>query len=490
MVLDVIDLYPELGKDLAARFEDLVNTANKRSLTAAERDSFDALLAEMANAYTDSTQGDYNRIMGDARRILDAVTKEDHENGRRLAREYYALLLQNMKRIIEAGQGERVFHSTDAILDALKRTDELFNDAFSFICSNLRQQFKALREYDFEDETLLLMIEEKVAEWYERPDNWHRPQDRPQDLEARQKMSNRRLSPKIIAKEVLGIDYPVDKVNGNIWNLLDSAPKNGQLAIRFNMAKHNSGKAANVLYSIDFNDLGHEVSITKQLTPFDKRVMISAAALYNAGNTIVSVSQIYEKMGNTGRPSAKAIEKINESLTKLRAAHVYITNEWGEDREATWGQSEKSTYRKADVFKYDGSILPMERVSAYINGQLVESAIKLFREPPLVSFARSRDQITTVSTKLLQSPVNKTDQNLMIDDYLIDRIAKMKRAAANKKQTVTKILFSTLFDSCKIKSKMQKSRAPEKIKAYLDYYQKCGFIHGYTVLPDGIDISI
>jgi hypothetical protein len=193
-------------------------------------------------------------------------------------------------------------------------------------------------------------------------------------------------------------------------------------------------------------------------------------------------------MGNTGRPSAKAVEKINDSLTKLRAAHVYITNEWGEDRERVWGQSEKDTYRKAVVFKYDGSLLPMERMSAYINGQLTESAVKLFREPPLVSFARSRGQITTVSTKLLQSPLNKTDQNLMIDDYLIDRISKMKRAKANRKQAVTKILFATINEACKRTTTKQKQRTPETVYKYLDYYHKCEFIAGYSKEADGVSI--
>lgn len=489
MVLDILDLYPDLGEDLKKRFNDLVKTANEKGLTAPERESIDALLSEMANAYTKSTGGDYARIMRDAERIIEPLTKEDHEHSRQLVREYYAILLKEMKNMFEQGSVKTAFTSFDRVLSALKKTDDLYSDAFSFICSNLRQQFKALEYYGLEREALLLKVEEKAAEWYEMPEDWAQQEGEPQDLETRQKLTTKRLPPKVIAREVLGIDYPIDKVNGNIWNLLEGAPKNGQIAIRFNMAKHNSGKTANVLYSIDFNDLGPEVRITKQLTPFDKRVMISAAALFNAGNEIVSTTQIYEKMGNTGKPSAKAIEKINDSLTKLRAAHVYITNEWGEDQERTLGQSEKDTYRKAAVFKYDGSLLPMERMSAYINGQLTESAIKLFREPPLVSFARSRGQITKVTTKLLQSPVNKTDLNLMIDDYLIDRISKMKNAIKGKKHTVTKILFSTINESCKRTTSKQRQRTAETVYKYLDYYQKVGFIKGYSKEPDGVNIS-
>ncbi len=480
MVIDVLDLYPDLGKDLRKQFDDLVKTANERNLTAPERQDIDRLLTDISNAYTKSTGGDYSRIIQDAERIIAPLTQEDHEHNRQLAREYYALLLKDLKKLLEEGKGDRAFTAT---MEALQRTEDLYADAFNYICSHIRHQIKALDYYHLDKEVLFLKAEEKAAEWYPKPQEWQRTPEDPQGMAERQKMTDKRLPPKVIAKEILGIDYPIDKVNGNIWNLLAGAEKNGQLAIRFNMAKHNSGKAANVLYSIDFNNLGPEVTITKQLTPFDKRVMISAAALYNAGNNIVSATQIFEKMGNSRKPNTKAIDKINESITKLQAAHIFITNDMGDN-------AETETYRKAAVFKYDGSLLPMERLSAYINGQLAESAIRLFREPPLVSFARSRKQITTVGVELLQSPVNKTDQNLMIDDYLIDRIAKMKRAEANRKKPITKILFMSLFNDCNIKTPKQKSRAPETISRYLEHYKNCGYISGYEMTKEGVIISL
>lgn len=480
MVLDVFDLYPDLGEDLKKRLDDLVETANNRGLSVPERESIDALLEGTSRAYIEMTGGDRERILQDAERIIAALTKEDHEHSRRLAQDYYTIMLNSFSELLDAGRGEEAFN---AVMKALARTNELYTDAVNFICAHIRQQLKAFEYYGYGSADLLLKADAKAAEWYEPPEDWIQEPEEPKEKDIRQKLNNKRIPPRVIAKEVLGVEYPIDKVNGNIWNLLAGAEKNGQLSIRFNMAKHNSGKAANVLYSIDFNDLGPEVRITKQLTPFDKRVMISAAALFNAGNALISTSQIYEKMGNTGRPSAKQIEKIDESLTKLRAAHIFITNDMGDN-------AETSTYKKSIVFKYDGSLLPMERVSAYINGQLVKSAVKLFREPPLVSFARSRKQITRVDVKLLQSPINKTDQNLMIDDYLIDRIAKMKNAAKNKKTPITKILFSSLFENCNIKTKMQKSRAPETMKRYLNYYKECGFISGYEELSDGVEILL
>jgi hypothetical protein len=137
-------------------------------------------------------------------------------------------------------------------------------------------------------------------------------------------------------------------------------------------------------------------------------------------------------------------------------------------------------------FCYDGPLLPFARISAYLNGTLTESAVHLFREPPLVSFARERKQLSTVKLEVLESPVSKTDANLQIDDYLIERICHMK---SPKSKTPRKILLSTLYGNCGISSPKQRSRAPEKIKRYLEHYKTTGFIAGYTMTGDSITID-
>ncbi len=483
MVLDVLDLYPDLGKGTKKKFDELIKRANDEGQAAPGEKEIEAVIDEMSNAYTELTGGNYSQIMEDVSKLLEPLEKEDCERSRYQWAEYLAIFSKKVvEPLISQGKGDG---SLQKLKEQANRINNHYEYAYFFIISHLQQQLKALDYYNLDAKPLFLKAEEKAATWYEKPKNWKSDAEsrEPLTLNTLQKLNTKRIPPNIVAKEVFGIDYPIDKVNNNIWNLLAGAEKNGQLSIRFNAAKHNSGKQANVLYSINFDNLGAGVRITKTLTPFDKRVMIAVAALYNAGNEVVSVSQIYEKMGNAGRPSAAQIKKVNDSLDKLQAAHIFLTNNYGEN-------AETETYSKRAVFEYSGSILPMERMSAYINGQLAETAVHLFREPPLVSFARDRSQITTVEPKLLQSPLSKTDQNLMIDDYLIDRIAKMKRTKANRKQPITKILFSSLNESCKRTTTKQKQRTPETVYKYLDYYTECNFIEGYTKEPDGVDIKL
>lgn len=282
------------------------------------------------------------------------------------------------------------------------------------------------------------------------------------------------------------LDYPLDKPNGYIWSLLESAEGNGQIQMSFDTRKKGKGNkksnsnAQMVLYSIDFSALTENdktLKITKQLTPFDKRVYVAAAALFNAGNEIITATQIYAMMGYNSNPPAADIEKINTSLAKMRSAHIYISN-----------AGEINSGMKYPQFTYDDSLLPFARVSAYVNGKLANSAIRLHGEPPLITFARGRNQITTITRELLESPISKTETHLAIEHYLIDRIGQMKNP--KNKKLPRKILFDTLYKICHITDRKQKQRAPETIRQYLTHYQKCGWIKNFTEDADSVTIKL
>lgn len=264
------------------------------------------------------------------------------------------------------------------------------------------------------------------------------------------------------------IEYPLDKVNHEIWRLLEE-DAGEQIALK--AEKDGSGQQLSIMYSIGFEDL-QGVTITKKLEPFDKRVYIAVSALFNAGNNVITLTQIHYAMGNSKRPNAKQLQKIYDSVRKMTSARVYVNNE-----------SEAQVYSNYPVFKYEGSLLPIESMSASVNGQLTNAAIHIFREPPIVSFAKKRNQLTTVTVSLLDSPISKTNGNLAIDDYLIERIARAK----NGKQPC-KILYETLYERCRLTTPKQKQRAPETIKRYLDHYKADGFITGYKQTADSITV--
>lgn len=272
------------------------------------------------------------------------------------------------------------------------------------------------------------------------------------------------------------VEFPLDKPNKEVWNLLEEKIQkhqvNGQLQLDIPMKK---GTDAILVYALDFENL-EDVTITKKLDPTDKRVYIAVNALFNAGNDVITLPQIYTAMGYKGTPGKEDRLKINNSLTKMNSARIYLDNE-----------SEAAILKGYDHVQYDGSLLPFERVTAIVNGQPANAAIRVFREPPLISFAKAHNnQITTIDVKLLQSPISKTNANLALEDYLIERISHKKNEGAKK----MRMLYATIFEEVHITTTKQKQRAPAKIKKYLDYYSEEGFIKNHKAQPDGVTIYL
>lgn len=283
-----------------------------------------------------------------------------------------------------------------------------------------------------------------------------------------QEAAEKRELPGITVHKMDGVDFPLDKVNANMWKLLEDT--NGQYEFKFDVSKKGSTQPIDIYYVLDFSEL-QNASITKKLEIYDKRVYLAIAALYNGGYDRVSILQIYNTMGYKGRPGASDIKKINSSITKMNGARLYINN-----------MAEAKAY-KYDRFEYDGQLLPMERVKGIVNGQVAEAVIHIFREPPMVSFARQRKQITTINVRLLDTPLSKTSANMELEDYLLERISHMKKSSVRKR-----MLLATIYENANIKTIKQKQRAPEKIKKLLEHYKENGFIKGYRFDDKGVTI--
>lgn len=283
--------------------------------------------------------------------------------------------------------------------------------------------------------------------------------------------SNTLLIPRIGGRKIKALDLPLDKPNSRIWNMLTETT-GGQLKLAFATEKAGSKKEVSILYSIDFDEL-KDARITKALEPFDKRVYIAVAALFNAGNTLITIPQIYNAMGYNGTPGKFDREKINTSITKMAAAKIFVDN-----------AEEVNAGYKYPLYQYEGYLLPLERVNAIVNGDLVESVIRPFREPPMITLARGRKQITTIDRKLLTTPVNKNNTNIAFEDCIMARIIKARSGKGTKR-----ILYNTLYKEAHLTTSKQQTRAKAPLKKILDYYVECAFISSYTMDGEGITFS-
>lgn len=316
------------------------------------------------------------------------------------------------------------------------------------------------------------------------------------------------------------IIYPKDKINNAIWNwdsktweklieeeqekveqkrqaeanaeelekqIIQNAAKSEQQPLekklegyvkkQFNIGAAGKGKnKVSVNFAIMFNELEKDgtLKLTGGLTPFDKRVYIAIAALASQNNGCMSIGQIYATMGHNEKPTAANIEKINDSLNHMDPIKIYIQN-----------NNEHKAHPNVKEVVYDGHLLPFERVSGYMNnGLCCESIIHVFREPPLMTFARERNQITTIPREILATPLRQTDSSLRLEDYLVEQISAMKRDQKYSR----KMLYTTIFKHSNANTSDQRKRTRKNITRLLDYYKECKWIKNYSYIKDGVKI--
>lgn len=277
--------------------------------------------------------------------------------------------------------------------------------------------------------------------------------------------------PTILLNKLENADIPIDKINRNAW-YFDKVIE-GQQRYLFDVGKKGEKQPINLKYSIDFfalDKLDGNVKITKKLEPYDRRVYIAMGGLFK-NSPYMTIQQIYNAMGFKGILGQSDKEKINQAILKMNVAHIYIDN-----------MNELNKHYRYPKFIYDGSLLPMERIQGTYNNKSI-TIVHLFREPPLLTFARQRKQITTVDIKLLGTPLNKNNGNIELEDYIMEEIARIKKGDRNNK-----MLYSTIYEETHINTIKQKQRTPEKIKRLLEYYKECKYITDFKENDDGITI--
>lgn len=264
-------------------------------------------------------------------------------------------------------------------------------------------------------------------------------------------------------KRIKNVVIPTDLIiNQRIWK----QEKEGSYKLAIDTPVKHGKMQVSTYFTMNFDSLPAEIKA--KLDSFDEQVYLAASNLWLAGNEIFSASMIYS-VHNTGRPGTEDIEKIDASLSKMTATQIAFDNK------------EENANSNYPLIKYDGSLLPMERQRCFINGKLVESAIHLFREPPCFSYARERNQISTVDRKLLISPLNKTEGNIHLSNYILRIIGAAKKGAIKNK-----IKFATIYDELDADTPTKKTRAKKYTIRLFEFHKENGNISSFTQEKDGI----
>ena len=297
---------------------------------------------------------------------------------------------------------------------------------------------------------------------------------------------NNSPSVSVRGKKTEKIHYPVDKINSLLFS--KGFEKSGNYPI--SAEKHGSKKEITTILTLDFEELEQDTALTfRKLTPFDKRVYLSAGALLEAGNKYISATQIYKAMGGKGSPAPNQIENIVNSCKKMMIYRLRIDN-----------RQEAEAYNYPLFQNGYFFLFPFEIVeNVTINGKLTDFCIHALKdELLLIEYARERKQVKSFTLEQWTLPFSMTEEHILIDDYFRKRISHMQRDKEKTGRYINKILFKTIYENLGIDTKRgataimrkKKSRTAPKFRQLLEHYKDTGIITGYTEGQDGFTIKL
>lgn len=417
-------------------------------------EKIEAIHKAVKTRYILSFNGDAVAILSDVQSILTVIEKEDFTKEIKLMQKIIPnekILLHSYEKIQDPVKKQKAI---DDIPTLIKRRKEAatanYSNCYNFLLSNLDDQIAAMRYYNLSLSDLEELVVKKCSEWYPKPEN--------------------DIIPKISTSKLSDILYPIDKVNAELWNCF-SIGENTPLKAESDKDSRK-GKQASIYVMLDFNELDG-VKISRPLTSFDKRVFVAISNLRESEHETMTIKQIYEAMGGTSTPDKSTRNKIIESIETMSRAVVTINT-----------TEENKIYPRLDKIVWESQLLHIEKIKGYSRGQITDYAIRILETPKLYLFARQRNQITSVPLKLFESPISKTEANLLLEDYIFSRIARMR----NSTKISRTMLFETIYQKCSITTKKQRQRLPEKIERYLKHYISVGWIKAYKMTDKSIEI--
>jgi len=229
------------------------------------------------------------------------------------------------------------------------------------------------------------------------------------------------------------------------------------------MVKLNLEKEDNIL----INDSKRE------LDPYDRIVHDAVVSLYvDTKNEYITPQMVYRAM--TGNPEAKLNPKqqelVSNSLDKLTRSRITI-----------YATKEVCEAYGIDKFSYSGMVIAADKVEITIKGNVVE-AYRLLRKPILYEYADKLNQIGRFDIKILNTPVKKNEETLILQDYLYRRILAMKGASKLNHNIVYNTVYEYLNLTATSEASLwnKKSKIRKTVKVILDYWKNEGFIISYT----------
>lgn len=260
------------------------------------------------------------------------------------------------------------------------------------------------------------------------------------------------------------------------------------------------------------DDCTKQAILTSPLNNFDKAVLEACATHQYHGENYITVNTIFKYLGGTCDPNPTMVQKIMDSVNKMRFIDVRIDATESYKKLKRLQKPDGTPKRKPNK---DGKIilsnylLPSKKVEIEVNGVTVEGGIQFLDVSPIFQYSQDKGELATLEKKLLQArkeAINCTDKSIKLKNYILSRLNAITRSRkGGGKSLAPTITFEGLYNNCiedpeKIKDRPTRQRTRETAEKYLQFLVSEKKIKSFTIvgkdnkpkdkLADGVKFSL
>lgn len=262
---------------------------------------------------------------------------------------------------------------------------------------------------------------------------------------------------------------PIDKVSNKIFT---GGITNALTNVR--MGKRGSGRSITTTVQLHF---APEIENLPTIGLYEKAVNNGICSVYKVGNKIMTDRMIYQAM--TGNPDANLSPKqavmINQAITTLMYTGAKID------------MSEELKSRKIPgTMQYDENLIHAKRGTYNLNGAQT-TAIELLDAPLSLKIGETKDQIARLPMSAIATPVNKNEESIALQTYLLDRIYAMRGSKNDERRISYATVYTEIWgNEADSKSRTQKKRLRGYMAEMLSHWTTQTTIDGKPII-NGFD---
>ena len=283
---------------------------------------------------------------------------------------------------------------------------------------------------------------------------------------------------------------PVNKLHNNLAEISDS----GESTITVINA---NGKKPAVTTWVQLSFEDNNVSLTGEtnITEYDKSIFNGVISQLEAGNRALTPAMIYRAVAGLDdaqyvSPQQKAA--VTKSIEKMR--RTWINIDATAEYRAYLGHNKNMKVQKAN---FDTHLIVADRATAIINGarhsayifaNTSDGAIKM---PALYDYAKISGQILNVPVEAMRLPINNTEKNIILRDYLLREIWAIRNPKSPRRPEIS---YQGIYKHLDIKqngstAKTEMKRTRDATEKILEYWVNTDFIKSFSTYKNGRTIA-